>query len=98
MMADLRHPAHEGRSTANVSPSVARGVGAGSLPVPRRGKCGSPLFAELNAMPSVALGEAGTLGDPSWVQPQANVRRGSALNRAATDEAPRSEATLRAQS
>ena len=99
-MADLRHLAHEGRSTASISASAARGVGAGGLPVHRRfyGKCGSPLFAELDAMPSVALVEAGTLDDPSWAQPQANVWCGSALTWVATDGAPRFEATLRPQS
>ncbi|KAK46567.1 aldehyde-activating protein [Caballeronia jiangsuensis] len=40
--------------------------------------CGSPVYTELDANPDVVAIKAGTLDDPSWVQPQVHMWRCSA--------------------
>ena len=62
-------------------PATFNDVGASGLPARRRfcAKCGSPLYAELDAMPGVVALKAGTLDDPSWARPQTNIWCDSAL-------------------
>ena len=77
------------------TPATFHDVGDSGLPVRRRfcAKCGSPLFTELDSMPGVAGLKAGTLDDPSWAQPQANIWCASALPWVSMDaDAPRFDA------
>jgi hypothetical protein len=54
-----------------------------------RGACGSPVVSLVDAMPQVAIIKAGTLNDPSWLDPQIEVWRSSAQPWvAAQDERP----------
>ncbi len=55
-------------------------VGDSGLSVKRHfcSHCGSPVYSEMDANPDVVALKAGTLDDPSWVQPQVHVWRCSA--------------------
>ena len=52
-----------------------RDTGSSGQPVHRKfcGKCGSPILSDVEATPQVDFLKAGTLDDPSWVQPQAAI-------------------------
>jgi hypothetical protein len=56
-------------------PDTYQDVGESGLPVLRRfcSKCGSPIFSEVAAMPTMDWVKAGTLDDTSWLQPQVNI-------------------------
>lgn len=56
-------------------PDTYQDVGESGLPVLRRfcSKCGSPIFSEVAAMPTMDFVKAGTLDDTSWLQPQVNI-------------------------
>jgi hypothetical protein len=41
-------------------------------------QCGSPVYTELESNPGVVVVKAGTLDDPSWVQPHMHMWRGAA--------------------
>lgn len=54
------------------TPATFHDTGTSGLPVERRfcAKCGSPIFSDAAAMPTMAWLKAGTLDDVSWLQPQ----------------------------
>lgn len=57
-------------------PGISRTVGEDHGKQVRRlfcRECGSQLFTDSDALPDVLLVKAGTLDDPSWVQPQLEV-------------------------
>ena len=56
-------------------PDTYKDVGDSGLPVLRRfcSKCGSPIFTEAAATPTIDWLKAGTLDDTSWLQPQVNI-------------------------
>lgn len=56
-------------------PDTYRDIGESGLPVLRRfcAKCGSPIFSEVSATPTMDWLKAGTLDDASWLQPQVNI-------------------------
>jgi hypothetical protein len=55
-------------------------IGDSGLGVKRHfcGRCGSPIYSELEANPGVVAIKAGTLDDPSRVEPQVHLWRASA--------------------
>ncbi|CDY74311.1 Gfa-like protein [Caballeronia glathei] len=55
-------------------------VGDSGLAVKRHfcSNCGSPVYSEVQAHPGVVALKAGTLDDPSWVQPNVHIWRCSA--------------------
>jgi hypothetical protein len=56
-------------------PATYEDIGDSGLPVRRKfcQKCGSPIFSEVAATPNMDWLKAGTLDDPSWLQPQVNI-------------------------
>lgn len=56
-------------------PDTYQDVGESGLPVLRRfcSKCGSPIFSEVAATPSMDWLKAGTLDDTSWLRPQVSI-------------------------
>lgn len=56
-------------------PDTYQDVGESGLPVLRKfcSKCGSPIVSEVAATPTMDWLKAGTLDDPSWLQPQVNI-------------------------
>jgi hypothetical protein len=56
-------------------PATFHDKGTSGMAVERRfcAKCGSPLYSDAAAMPTMEWLKAGTLDDTSWLQPQANV-------------------------
>lgn len=50
-------------------------TGDSGLPVYRHfcGECGSPIYSLIEVMPDMAFVKAGTLDDPSWVEPGVQV-------------------------
>lgn len=58
-----------------MQPATYEDVGDSGLPVLRRfcPSCGSPIFSEVGATPTMDWVKAGTLDDTSWLQPQVNI-------------------------
>ena len=56
-------------------PATYHDTGSSGLPVLRRfcPKCGSPIFSEVAATPTMDWLKAGTLDDASWLQPQVSI-------------------------
>ncbi len=56
-------------------PATYQDVGDSGLPVLRKfcAKCGSPIFSEVAAMPTMDFVKGGTLDDTSWLQPQVSI-------------------------
>jgi hypothetical protein len=56
-------------------PATFRDTGETGHPVLRHfcGQCGSPLFSQPEATPTMEWIKAGTLDDPSWLDPQMNI-------------------------
>jgi hypothetical protein len=72
-------PAEAFRLTTQV-PARFDDVGGSGLGVKRHfcGRCGSPVYTELEAQPGVVVIKAGTLDDPAAVSPQIHIWRRSA--------------------
>jgi hypothetical protein len=72
-------PAQAFKLTAQV-PSVFVDAGGSGLSLKRHfcGRCGSPVYSELEAQPGVVVVKAGTLDDPSSTSPQIHIWHRSA--------------------
>lgn len=57
------------------TPATFHDTGTSGLPVQRRfcARCGSPILSEVTATPTIDWLKAGTLDDPSWLQPQISI-------------------------
>ena len=65
---------------AGDEPATYRDAGSSGLPVLRRfcAKCGSPIYSEVAATPTMDWLKAGTLDDASWLEPQVSIWNESA--------------------